>query len=554
MWLSPIAQLLVLGAAGFQVGAGSPVSTGVLPEPIATRQTLFAIPFIIEPAADASRDPVEVQLWVSSNRGASWEIYSKVRPAQRHFVYQAPGDGEYWFSVHTLDRSGGMRPRPSAEPELRVIVDTVLPKLQLEAQRGQGGQITARWRIEDENLKPEALTIQYRTSLDGPWQAVAIDRQKVQTSGAIQTGEVPWWTRDGGGDVQIRVEIADAAGNLAVSHAQVGPSLNVPSMPGLAGGSGTSPWRPGASQPESPGGWPTDHTDATFGRTTQSFPEAGSYQPPPNPVTNPPFSGQSDDRTFSPTGSITSRTNPAFRDQFEPPDEQRGGFPDRAVPEGLRPKMVNSRLFELDYELGQVGSSGVARVELWGTRDGGQTWKSYSLDRDNRSPILVSVDEEGIYGFCVVVTSGAGLGGMPPRRGDPPQVVIGVDQTKPTARIISTEQGTGLESNSLVISWQAADTMLADRPISLFFSENLAGPWTAIATNLPNSGHYAWPVEMLRAQAIYLRLDVRDAAGNLGTSEATQSIVLDRVRPSIQIHGVRPLGQSQRTMPWQNYR
>jgi len=539
MWVSPIAQLLVLGATGFQIGAGSPVSTGVLPEPLATRQTVFAIPFLIEPAADPSRDPVEVQLWVSSNQGASWEIYSKVRPVQRHFIYQAPGDGEYWFSVHTLDRSGGLRPRPTGEPELRVIVDTVLPKLQLEAQRGQGGQITARWRIEDQNLKPEALTIHYRTGLNGPWQAVAIDRQKVQTSGTIQTGEVPWWTRDGGGDVQIRMEIADAAGNLAVSHAQVGPSLNVATTPPTGGNGQSSPWRPGTP----------------FRQTTQPFPQPGSYQPPPNPMTNPPFSGRADDRGYPSTDSITSRVNPAFRDQFEPAVGQQGGMSDQpAATSADRPRMVNSRLFELDYELGQVGPSGIARVELWGTRDGGHTWKSYALDRDNRSPILVSVDEEGIYGFCVVVTSGAGLGGMPPRSGDPPQVVIGVDQTKPTARILSAEPGAGLESNSLVISWQAADAMLADRPISLFFSETPAGPWTAIAANLPNSGRYAWPVDTLRARAIYLRLDVRDAAGNVGTFETTQSVLPDRVRPSVQIHNVRPLGQSQRTMPWQHYR
>jgi len=551
MWLSPIAQLFVWGAAGFQVGAGSPAST--LPEPIATRQTVFAIPFLIDTAVDPSREPVEVQLWVSSDRGARWEIHSKVRPSQRHFVFRAPADGEYWFSVHTLDRSGTLRPRPSGSPGLRVVVDTTLPRLQFEAQRGQGGQITARWRIEDRNLDPDALRIEYRTSTDSSWQAVAIDRQKVNTSGGVQVGEVPWWTRGAAGDVQIRAEVADAAGNRAVSHAQVGPSPTIPSTPELAGGP-PSPWRPGPSETAPSTQWSADRADATPGQPARSFSDPGSYQPPPHPAPNPPLSGWTQDQT-PPTESITSRVYPPIQDQFKPPADQQAGFPDHAATAGNPPKMVNSRLFELDYELGDVGPSGVARVELWGTRDGGRTWKSYTLDRDNRSPITVSVDAEGIYGFCVVVTSGAGLGGVPPRSGDPPQIVVGVDETKPTARITSAELGTAMESNSLVISWQAADAMLADRPVSLFFSETSAGPWIPIATNLPNSGRYAWPVDTRRTRAIYLRLDVRDQAGNVGTFETAQPVVLDRTsRPAAQIHNVRPLSQSHRPPAWQHFR
>ena len=77
--------------------------------------------------------------------------------------------------------------------------------------------------------------------------------------------------------------------------------------------------------------------------------------------------------------------------------------------------MVNARAFELEYEIDSVGSSGVGKVELWGTRDAGRTWSIFGIDPDNRSPLPVNLEAEGIYGFRIVVQSGSGLGGRAPR-------------------------------------------------------------------------------------------------------------------------------------------
>ena len=185
--------------------------------------------------------------------------------------------------------------------------------------------------------------------------------------------------------------------------------------------------------------------------------------------------------------------------------------------------MVNSRTFELEYDVDSVGPSGIGRVELWGTRDGGQTWRSFTVDSGKRSPLQVSVKEEGMYGFRVVVTNGAGLGGKPPVAGDQPDLTIGVDLTKPTARIISAKQGVDAEAGQLIISWQADDQMLAARPVSLSFSETRGGPWLPIAAGLENSGRYAWPIDNRTPAKIYLRLEVRDEAGNVGSARNDRS-------------------------------
>ena len=75
-------------------------------------------------------------------------------PQKTAFLFKAGRDGEYWFDVRTRDRSGQVRPQGPHTPELIVIVDTVPPKAQLNAVRGDAGQITAMFRIEE--LYPEA--------------------------------------------------------------------------------------------------------------------------------------------------------------------------------------------------------------------------------------------------------------------------------------------------------------------------------------------------------------------------------------------------------------
>jgi hypothetical protein len=206
--------------------------------------------------------------------------------------------------------------------------------------------------------------------------------------------------------------------------------------------------------------------------------------------------------------------------------------------------MVNSRLFELEYDVDSVGPSGIGRVELWGTRDGGQTWRSFALDTDNHSPLRVTVEEEGIYGFRVTVSNGAGLGGKPPKPGDLPDLWVGVDLTKPSARIVSAKQGVDAEAGHLIISWQADDKMLAARPVSLSFRERRTGPWLPIASGLENTGRYAWPVDNRTPSQFYLRLEVRDEAGNLGVDESSEAIAIDQSRPTIRVREVRPVGQA----------
>jgi hypothetical protein len=124
-----------------------------------------------------------------------------------------------------------------------------------------------------------------------------------------------------------------------------------------------------------------------------------------------------------------------------------------------------------------------------------------------------------------------------------PDIWVGVDLTKPSARILSAQQGTGGDSNNLIITWEASDRMPAARPISLSFSSNISGPWSPIASGLENTGRYAWPIDA-HASQIYVRLEVRDAAGNVGVFTTPDPITVDHSQPSVRIRDVRSLGHT----------
>lgn len=72
-----------------------------------------------------------------------------------------------------------------------------------------------------------------------------------------------------------------------------------------------------------------------------------------------------------------------------------------------------------------------------------------------------------------------------------------------------------------------------------------SGPWEPIATGLENTGRYVWALEMEAAQKIYVRIDARDAAGNVTRVEVNQPLVIDMSTPTARILDVETLRSPQ---------
>jgi hypothetical protein len=161
------------------------------------------------------------------------------------------------------------------------------------------------------------------------------------------------------------------------------------------------------------------------------------------------------------------------------------------------------------------------------------------VDNDNRSPLVVNVPGEGVYGFTIVFQNGNGFGGYTPREGDSPELWVGVDLTAPSAKLTGAE--IGRDNGELIIRWLAQDDRLDPRPISLYFSDRPNGPWSAIAAGLENLGQYAWRLDNRVPDRIFLKIEVRDEAGNIGENITAEPVALDLQRPQGRIRGVRPV-------------
>lgn len=202
-----------------------------------------------------------------------------------------------------------------------------------------------------------------------------------------------------------------------------------------------------------------------------------------------------------------------------------------AAPAQPAVRMVNSKRITLNYKIDDVGPSGISAIELWYTQDA-RTWQKYGEDTNAKPPYIVDVNDEGMYGFSLVARSGVGLSDKPPQMGDQPHIWVEVDLTRPVVRLLGTDVGRGPDTGNLTITWGASDKNLTRQPISLSFSENGESDWKPIAANLDNTGRYVWRMPPTGVPfRFHVRVDAADKAGNVGTAQTTQHVIVDLAKP-----------------------
>ncbi len=597
------------------------------PGRVVTRQSWFTIPFQIEPTQRADRQPVKVQLHVLDPVSGEWRLAEEAAPDDAGFHFRAPADGEYGFMVRTFDRAGRLRPERPPTPELIVVVDTAAPQIELTADRGPAGEVTARWRVEDSQLDPQSFKLVYQGIDDREgWHEVSTAPLHGDTTELIFNGEAVLPVVGLRSALNLRAEVRDQAGNPAVMQVRVeaiggarvrqaserSPMVvrpasdaatawdnarptstgNVPVSANEEATAGAVPWQANrqASMPYEQEGIaaPTAGGGARYASDRNEFPSRELLpQVTPSPMQSASSRAANldsaelipavaaDAKPVGPAlGSATegakfNAPSPFNRESYVPPSHVEMSSPayhaqvgrpkfesksDLPVPQlhapptgpvpntgGERPRMVNSAKFEVEYDVESIGPHGIKRVELWGTRDGGLTWKSFGVDADGRSPLVVTVEGAGMYGFLIAVQSGAGIGGEQPRPGEKPAIWIGVDKTLPTLQLLGVSEGVGAQAGTLLFDWQAEDPALAHDAVTLLYSEHPGGPWSRIAAGLENTGHYAWSPVVELPDLIYLRLEVRDEAGNVAAVDAPEAIAMQRLQPQGRVRNVRPL-------------
>ena len=437
-----------------------------------SKHTVFKLPFNID--ENQRGDVREVKLYVKNGASGAWVCKESAPPTQKAFSYTVGGDGEYWFSVVTVDRSGRANPPDvNREPaQLVVVVDTKAPEFDLRPVTSATGETMLHCHIRDANPDYAKSKIEYRS--ERGWQVL-------EQVGGDQPGmyRCPNSSMKG----VVRAVVMDKAGNSTAREIDLS-SIHMAEM------------APANSHMNAMG---------------THMPEAG-----------PELSGgiaQTDyraDKPALPTPALSS-SRPAGTPTLQ---------------------LINKTHVPLEYQVDGTGPSGVGKIEVWITSDEGQSWRKLSEDMHCKSPVEIELPGEGLFGISLVAYNGAGGGAATPARGDVPDCWVEVDTTKPDAQLMAVRPALTDEGSQFLITWTASDKNLKAAPIDLYYSNQHEGPWMPIGRNIKNTGSYRWPVPRGAGPEFYFRMDVWDRAGNVTRCMSNQPLVMDMSRPKAHVLGI----------------
>jgi hypothetical protein len=98
--------------------------------------------------------------------------------------------------------------------------------------------------------------------------------------------------------------------------------------------------------------------------------------------------------------------------------------------------------------------------------------------------------------------------------------------------------------DALLLKWTAKDRKLADKPISMEWSANREGPWQFIGgPEMSNTGTFSWSPPRDIPPHVFLKLTVRDAAGNTAVAVTPQPVLVDLKRPKARILDLKVGGE-----------
>lgn len=535
--------LLVVSYSVWVIQSDFSQAAAIPSAPVFTSKTQFRIPYHYDQAEIDRLGAREIRLYASIDRGVTWKHIKSVPPTARKFPFEATQDGEYWFSVRTLDSRNQLHPSGRVfEPGLRVVIDTTPPKLELDLRQVSPGKVQLIWNAEDKNLDPTQLVLEYAQNGSQNWQRVIVaPHGKGQTT----------WTISKGGVVAVRGMIKDRASNVGSSQKKIRvvaaasrvkrekkqdiPDFNQPiakgNLPSISEPESLAPFSnsDNSMQPD-PSRLPSNQTPIASQQLPSVFPKEGSF----NQV---PQKGQlSQDQVKGRFVADDPEQRPLYAKKRYPIAEKKWS------PE--KKQVVNGNQFQIGFQVDEVGPSGIGAIELYITEDNGQKWYKYGEDPDKKSPFHVEVPHDGTYGFALRVRSGVGLADALPRSGEKPDVIVVVDRTAPTIKLNPVKQGLGGDANKVTISWTIREHNPAEKSVAINYSTRPDGPWEPIVEWQEDIGRFTWSVGPGNPSKFYLQVVARDEAGNTASETTPQPIVVDLTRPSGRIVDVEVLSKA----------
>lgn len=181
----------------------------------------------------------------------------------------------------------------------------------------------------------------------------------------------------------------------------------------------------------------------------------------------------------------------------------------------------SSRAFHIPFK---VDPTKTKEIILLVSRDQGKTWRRAAKMPSTDASFNFRAPEDGIYWFAIQHVDEQGRVELASRDRLIPTLRICVDTTPPKVALFSPVI---VNQHTVHLGWRAKDANLEENPITLEWSEHKDGPWCLIgADHLPNSGIYRWHLPKGMPSKVYLRIRVRDKAGNAAYAATEKAISL----------------------------
>ena len=144
------ASAVMAAALSWSWSAHAQAPSGMtMPKKIYTNRTSFKLPVRLE---EKDRPRIQaVELHVRNGVTGAWTLQSSVPPTQNEFIYRATQDGEYWFTVVTVDKYGNRNPADLTQqpPSLVVVVDRQPPEVDVRPTTSPFGQALLQCEVRD---------------------------------------------------------------------------------------------------------------------------------------------------------------------------------------------------------------------------------------------------------------------------------------------------------------------------------------------------------------------------------------------------------------------
>ncbi len=206
----------------------------------------------------------DVEVWMTADRGSSWQLIGHDQDLETPAVFEAPSEGLFGLLLIIKNATGpsSLPPTTSTPPQRWVFVDETPPVVQLHPlkQAVASGEriVQIRWTAIDTFLPERPIELQYQTAAGADWFPV-------MPGPLANTGQFDWQTPPGLSSVAIRVVVQDRGGHRVASEpgyvTVTPPTFSAPAI--AAGSPSTTYMAPtgtnmhGYAQPNGGGGYPT---------------------------------------------------------------------------------------------------------------------------------------------------------------------------------------------------------------------------------------------------------------------------------------------------------